>query len=157
MPLPVRCDKIKGMALRKKGKYRYGDSQQDIRDELRGYSRGVYLAEHFADAVCFCGGTTFVLLLDGNEGVAKRVCAACQNEHFIGDSEDYAEDAELEECQCPCGAESFEITAGIALYEGSDDVKWIYLGCRCVACALVACYGDWKSEYENYRELLARV
>ena len=75
----------------------------------------------------------------------------------MGDSEDYGEDTELEKCHCPCGAEQFEISAGVVLYAGSDDVKWFYLGCRCVACSLVACYGDWKNEFEDYRALLKRV
>ena len=146
------------MALRKKGEYRYGDSQSDIRDELTGYSRANgYPIEHFADAVCVCGGKTFALRLDDDGGVAIRVCAGCGNEHPIGDSEDYQEDAELEECQCPCGEEKFEITAGVALYRKSEDVKWFYLGCRCLKCELVACYGDWKNEYEDYRELSKRV
>lgn len=40
------------MALRKRGKWRYGDSQADIRAEIIRYSKEVgYLAEHFADAV----------------------------------------------------------------------------------------------------------
>lgn len=146
------------MATSKKGDYSYGDEQRDLHDELLDYSEAnAYSIEHFADAVCVCGSATFILFLDDNQGVAKRVCIACQNEHFIGDSEDYLEDAELEQCECPCGKGEFEITAGVALYSGSDHVKWFYLGCRCVACGLVACYGDWKNETENYRELLARV
>ena len=150
---------MKDMALRKKGKFRYGDTQRDLHDELRSYSKANgYPLEHFTDAVCvFCSGKTFALLLDDEEGVAQRVCANCKNEHFIGDSADYLEEAELEQCGCPCGADEFEVTVGVALYKGSDDVKWLYLGCRCVACELVACYGDWKQEYEDYRELLQRV
>lgn len=146
------------MATRTKGKFRYGDEQRDIRDELLDYSvANTYAIEHFADAACICGNKTFVLFLDDDEGAAVRVCLACEIRHFISDSEDYAEDAKLEQCECPCGKGDFEITAGVALYGESDDVKWLYLGCRCVACGLVACYGDWKNEYENYRELLARV
>ncbi len=146
------------MALRKKGDDRYGDGQSDIREQLSDYSRAnAYPIEHFADAICVCGGTIFVLFLDDNEGAAKRVCVACQNEHPIGDSEDYLEEAALEEAECPCGAGEFEITAGVALYRQSDAVKWFYLGCRCVACGLVACYGDWKNESEDYRALLRRV
>lgn len=45
------------MTLRKRGKYRYGDSQADIRDESFRYSKGIeYVAQHYADAVCKCGG-----------------------------------------------------------------------------------------------------
>ena len=146
------------MALRKKGKYRSGDSQSDIREEIVRYSEpNVYIALHFADAVCRCGAKIFRLLLDDDRGAAVRRCSTCTVEHPIGDSGDHLADAELEECACPCGEEDFEITVGISLYEESEDVKWLYLGCRCPVCGLVAVYGDWKNEYEGYRGLLAQV
>jgi hypothetical protein len=45
------------MALKKRGKCRYGDSQADIRTEVLRYSKAnAYLAHHFADATCKCGG-----------------------------------------------------------------------------------------------------
>ncbi|MEO2088597.1 MAG: hypothetical protein ABGY75_03745 [Gemmataceae bacterium] len=147
------------MALRKRGKWRYGDSQSDIRTEIARYSKQTgYPADHFADAVCGCGGRVFALYLDDDAGVASRVCVACGGEpHFIGDSGEYADEADGEECGCPCGEEAFEITVGVSLYEGSEDVRWLYVGCRCPACGLTAVYGDWKNEFNGYRELLARV
>jgi hypothetical protein len=145
------------MGLRKRGKYRYGDSQSDIREELLGYAKGSYLPTQFADAVCQCGSLQFTLLLDEDEGAVVRTCTLCQQVHPIGDSGEYLEDAELEQCACPCGGEVFEVTIGLALYEGSKDVRWLYLGCRCPGCELTACYGDWKNEYEGYETLLNRV
>lgn len=147
------------MALRKRGKWRYGDSQADIRAEIVRYSKeNGYLAEHFADAVCSCGGRVFGLYLDDTAGVASRVCVACVPEpHPIGDSADFMDESEEEECACACGAEAFEITVGVSLYADSDDVRWLYVGCRCPACSLTAVYGDWKNEFNGYRELLARV
>jgi hypothetical protein len=146
------------MALRRRGKWRYGDSQADIPGEILRYSKGVeYLAHHYADAVCGCGGKVFRLLLDDTQGAAVRRCVACNAEHPIGDSDEYMEEAELGECACPCGNEEFEISVGVSLYEGSEDVKWLYLGCRCPGCGLTAVYGDWKNEFIGYRELLARV
>lgn len=147
------------MALKKRGKWRYGDSQADIRIEILRYSKGVgYLAEHFADAVCECGGKVFDVSLDANEGFASRVCVICNPAaHPIGDSAEYMEEAEEEDCACPCGKEGFEITVGVSLYSDSEDVRWLYLGCRCPSCGLTAVYGDWKNEYNGYRELLARV
>jgi hypothetical protein len=45
------------MALRKRGKYRYGDTQADIPAEVLRYSRGgTNHAHHYADAVCLWGG-----------------------------------------------------------------------------------------------------
>ena len=81
----------------------------------------------------------------------------CMAEHPIGDSNEYLDEAELEECACPCGGKEFEITVGVSLYEESEDVRWLYLGCRCPKCGLTAVYGDWKNEFNGYRDLLARV
>jgi hypothetical protein len=130
---------------------------KDLRAELRRYSKDSYVAEQFADALCSCGGHSFRLKLDDTEGAAIRTCVACSNEHPMGDSADYIADAELEECACPCGGEVFEITAGVALYKGSEDVRWLYIGCRCVECHLAAVYGDWKNEFGNFRMFLEKI
>jgi hypothetical protein len=146
------------MALKKRGKYRYGDSQADIRAEVLRYSKANgYRAHHFADAICKCGGKVFRLLLDDSAGAAVRRCSACATEHPIGDSDDFLDDAELDECACPCDGGDFEITVGVSLYEDSEDVRWLYLGCRCPKCGLTAVYGDWKNEFNGYQELLARI
>jgi hypothetical protein len=148
------------MALHKRGKWWYGDSQADIRDELtRVGNLNEYVPTQFADARCLCGGRTFLLRLDEGAGAAIRVCSntCCASLHAIGDSNEYLDDAELEDCACPCGGDEFEITVGVHLYSGSDDVKWLYVGCRCPACGLTATYGDWKNEFIDYRKVLARV
>jgi hypothetical protein len=145
------------MSIEKRGKYWYGDSQADIREEVTRYSEDNYVAHHFADAVCECGGRQFSLLLDNNEGAAVRECARCGASHPIGDSDEYLKDAELGLCSCVCGGEDFEITVGVSLYEDSQDVRWIYIGCRCTKCGLTGVYGDWKNEYIGYQELLDRI
>lgn len=146
------------MTLRKKGGYWYGDSQADIRDELRRYSvLNGYEATQFADAACACGGRVFLLDIDADEGVAIRQCKTCRKRRPMGNSEDYLEDASPEQCGCPCDEDEFEITVGIALYEASEDVRWFYVGCRCDACGLTAVYGDWKNEFIGFRALLDRV
>ena len=146
------------MSLKKRGRHQYGDSQEDIRAEILRYSlKSGYLAHHFADVVCKCGGRVFRVLLDDNAGAACRTCESCKLEHPIGDSDEYLEEADLGECVCPCGNETFEVTVGVSLYDGSEDVRWLYLGFRCPRCGLTAVYGDWKNEFNGYRELLARV
>src|SRR5262249_49713627 len=143
------------MALTEKGTHRYGNSQADIPEELRRYSeKNAHAVDHFVDAVCDCGGRLFLLALDDTEGAAVRTCAGCRVEHPIGDSAEYLEGASLEECGCPCGGDVFEITAGVSLYSGTDDVRWLYLGCRCPECGLTAVYGDWENEFEDSRYLL---
>jgi hypothetical protein len=146
------------MALRKRGKSWYGDSQADIRQELvRFGGLNGYEPTQFADARCSCGGVAFRLCIDEDAGVAVRICPACASEHPIGDSNDHLADAELELCECTCGADALEITVGLALYEATDDVRWLYVGCRCPACNLTGCYGDWKNEFPNFRNLLRRI
>jgi hypothetical protein len=146
------------MSLHKRGQWWYGDSQADIRDELTRVGKlNEYVPTQFADAKCSCGSTVFSLKIDENEGAAVRSCVICSQSHPIGDSGEYLEDANLEECACPCGEEKFEITVGVHLYDGSEDVKWFYVGCRCSFCGIAANYGDWKSEFEDYRALLALV
>jgi hypothetical protein len=147
------------VALQKRGKWRYGDNQADIRAEIIRYSKKTgYLAHHFADAVCQCGGKLFFLYMDDTAGVASRQCIACDAEaHPIGNSADFMDESEEDECVCPCGQQTFEITIGVSLYDDSEDVRWLYVGCRCTACGLTAVYGDWKNEFNGYRELLARV
>jgi hypothetical protein len=146
------------MALNKRGNYRYGDSQIDIREELRCYSQlNGYIADHFADAACQCGGTLFRLGLDDAQGVAIRTCCTCDAEHPVADSEEYLEGADLQECACPCGGEELEITVGMSLHQDSEDVRWLYLACRRPQCGLTAVYGDWTNEFIGNRELLARI
>lgn len=146
------------MALRKQDEFWYGDSQADIREELARFGKlNGYIPTQFADARCRCGGAVFRLNMDEEEGAAVRICTACSHQHQIGDSDEYLEGAELQEHGCACGQDSFEITVGVSLYDGSDDVRWLYIGCRCPACGMTGCYGDWKNEFADYRKLLARV
>ena len=146
------------MAIHKRGKWWYGDSQADITAELvRQGKINEDIPTRFADLKCQCGSTTFRLRLDDDQGAAIRTCTACGNDHPIGDSDQYIADAELEEAACVCGGENFEVTVGLALYDESDDVRWLYLGCRCPVCGLTGCYGDWTSEFPDYRDLMKRL
>ena len=146
------------MALEKHGQHWFGKGHADIHGEITRYAGlNGYPAEHFADAVCQCGGRHFGLSLDDDAGAAVRRCAGCNTDHAIGDSSEYLAEAQLEECSCPCGHEMFEIAAGVALYDASQAVRWLYLGCRCTRCGLIAVYGDWKNECEDVRSLLAKV
>jgi hypothetical protein len=116
-----------------------------------------YTAECFADASCRCGAVAFRLLLADAEGVAVRTCLSCGAVQPIADGDDYLDNATLGECECPCGHGEFQISVGVALYADSIDVRWLYLGCRCTQCGLIATYGDWKNEHEDYRELLKKI
>ena len=145
------------MTLRERDGNFFGDSQSDIPEVLKKYSHDSYITEHYQDAMCSCAHKEFSLLVDDNEGAAVRICKSCKKEHPIGDSAKYLEAAELKECECPCGSGIFEITAGVSLYSGNEDVRWLYLGCRCPKCGLIACYADWKNEYQGYKKLLSMI
>jgi hypothetical protein len=146
------------MGIYKHGEHVYSDSQADIRTTLLDYSTDIEnVATHYADAVCSCGSKRFKLMLDDNEGAAVRICQVCQQSHPICDSDAFLEEAELEECICLCGRTAFEITVGVSTDDDNDDVRWLFVGCRCIACGLTGCYGDWKSEAGSYKEMLKRV
>ena len=59
--------------------------------------------------------------------------------------------------QCVCLENVFEITVGVSLYDDSEYVRWLYVGCRWPMCGSTGVYGDWKNEFEDYRALLAKV
>lgn len=99
----------------------------------------------------------FHLKLDDKEGAAVRDLHRLLSGHPIGDSADFLVNAEVAECACPCRAEEFEITVGLSLYVDSEDVRWLYLGCRCPKCGLTEVYGDWKNEFSGYQQFLERV
>ena len=149
------------MALTKIGIHWYGEIHDDIHESIIDYSteNGYQenLATHFADAVCTCGNFVFSLLMDEDAGVAIRICANCNVEHPIGDSAEYMDDAEVSGSLCVCNEEEFEITIGVTLYADSEDVRWLYVGCRCVKCGITGVWGDWKNEYIGYKDLLAKV
>ncbi len=128
-----------------------------IERSIQSYSRNGYPTEHFAGATCSCGSQLFELYEEETQGCAIRVCARCRNEHFIGDTEEY-----LDACDefvrriCNCGAEDLRITVGVALYRGSDDIRWLYVGAGCPKCQLAGVYVDWKVELADFRIVLER-
>jgi hypothetical protein len=151
------------MTLRNQGKRWYGDDHQDLREELSRYALcGDYPIDNFVDVNCRCGCQQFKLFTDEDAGIAVRKCVGCQSEHLMGDSAEFADGAEVGQHECLCGTEVFQISVGIHRYrehEGliSDDVRWLYIGCRCVACGLLGCYADWKSEFQGFHELLSNM
>ncbi len=151
------------MTLEKRGAYWHGDSHEDLRSELTRYSeRSVYSIDNFVDVRCECGNDSFHLLTDEDAGVAIRQCTECGYQHMMGDSGDFADEAEVEQHVCVCEADIFQITAGVHRYRNQDatpstDVRWLYIGCRCIQCGLVGCYADWKNEFNGYDKLMAMM
>lgn len=144
--------------LRKKGKYQIGDNHDDIQASIVAFSKKNKIpATLFKNILCDCGSETFLVALDEDQGAAIRRCVKCEEERPIGDSEDYLEEAEIDVCECVCGESGFQLSVGLALYAESDDVKWLYIGCRCGECGITGVYGDWKNEYPDAREFLGKI
>lgn len=146
------------MTVLKKGRYWFGTEDADVQVELVRFSRlNQYEAVKFSVASCTCGGSTFKLESDEDAGAAKRICAGCGTTKLMGDSVDYAADAQFDNHLCVCGAETFAIISGVALYANSNDVRWYYIGCRCSACSLIGVFADWKCEGGDADALLAEA
>lgn len=144
------------MTLKKKGKYWYGATREDTKVELVRYSKSnVYEAVKFNQSTCACGSDAFRLASDEEAGAARRCCAACGATQWMGDSASYAADAQLEDHECVCGRGVFQLLSGVALYEASNDVRWYYIGCRCIDCQLVGVFADWKCEAGDADAFLA--
>jgi hypothetical protein len=93
--------------------------------------------------------------MDG-DSAARRACLACGAREFIADSEDYWDDDEGADymCGCPCGAEEFAGAVGFCLREDGQDVRWVLVGLRCLACGMLGIYEDWKISYGPSLHLL---
>lgn len=146
------------MPITKKGRYYYGTEDADIAVEVIRFSTlNEYIATRFQPATCTCGSADFLLLTDEEEGVGKRICAECRTEVLLGDSADYIEGADIDNHICVCDEERFGIISGVALYEDSNDVRWLYIGCRCRRCDLVGVFAHWKCEGGDADAFMAQL
>lgn len=146
------------MALKKIGGYWYGSTPADIEAEVVRFSQlNTCFATLFAQSVCACGNRSFALETDENNGVARRTCCACGAVHLMGDSAAYAERAQVQGHECLCGADDLELMSGVSLLEGTLDVQWYYIGCRCLNCDLVGVFADWRCEAGDARTFLANT
>ena len=96
------------MTIDKSGKWWRGTTADDLDAFLSDYTTSAsYAANRFEHPRCTCGEDRFALEVDDEQGCARRTCAACGEQHFMLDSDEYSSDASLEECACPCGGETF--------------------------------------------------
>lgn len=145
------------MTLTRKGKHWYGSGDDDILRSSRASVNATVTPRPTTGLRSVCGSTLFHLFDDEEAGVARRDCVACGTAHLMGDSADYADEADPEAHECLCGSEALGIHCGVALYPDSRDVRWLYIGCRCPQCQLVGVYAEWKCEAGDVEAFLARV
>lgn len=139
------------------GQWWRGDNFADLVEYVRAYTASNYPVGGVVQSRCrSCDATTFTVRVDDEQGCAVRECVACDASAFIADSEEYADDADLGDASCPCGAETFEVGVGFSLREDGD-VRGITVGGRCVACGVLGAYADWKIDYSPTAHLLDAV
>ena len=129
------------------GPWRNGESFDDLRDFVVAFTSRNYRADEIRRSVCErCGGTSFGLWLDDDEGCAQRRCGGCGETAFIGDSADWWDEAAPGEAACPCGREGFEIAVGFSMID-SGEVNWITVGGRCLEWGCLGCTstGAWTT------------
>ncbi len=143
------------MTIDKSGEWGTGTSHVDLAEYLREYEAGGYSVAESLEVTCAdCGGSTFRLHADGEEGFVERTCASCGSAHLMLDSADYQEDAEPEAVVCPCGYDLYEVAVGLAL-RPEGDIKWVSVGIRCTRDGVLASCADWKIDYSPTEHLRA--
>jgi hypothetical protein len=146
-----------GGVIDKSGQWWKGQGFEDLVEYLRQYTSRNYPAGPIVQSLCAeCGSATFALVVDDDEGCAKRQCGGCDAEAFIGDSDEVWDDADPGEAACPCGGERFEVGVAFSLRDDGS-VCWITVGARCVACGVLGVYADWKIDYDPTDHLLTAV
>jgi len=145
------------MAINRAGRWWTGTAPLDLDEYLVAFSADGHPVTQVRHAACSCGAEEFTVRVDDDEGCAERTCVACGRSTLLLDSGETKDDAELEGAACPCGNETFNVAVGFAGYEGSNDVRWVYLGLRCTDDGVLGVYTDWKIDYTPSSHLYERV
>ena len=136
------------------GQHWRGENMADLADYLRAFRAGGYAVEDVAESVCTgCSGRSFRVAVDDEEGCAERACVACGAGVYLADSAAHADGANLEPCECPCGAGTFAVALGVAR-AADREVRWISIGLRCLTDGTLGVYADWKIDYSPTAHLL---
>lgn len=139
----------------KTGEYWKSDLEEDIDEYLREYSEVPKI--DVKPIVCECGSSELNLFCEQDEGVLEVECAKCGARKFIADSEEYADEVELERYHCPlCGNPVYNARVGFQRRKNGS-VKWVYIGNRCVKCKVLGSVTDWKIDYEPTDEMERNV
>ena len=139
--------------IEKSKKYWTGDSSEDIAEWLRIYSEEDSM--DVKPVICHtCGGESFELRVDRNEGAIQVKCTACGTKKILLDCDEIWEDASprLRKCRVCKTSRAFNVRVGFVRRE-SGSVKWVYIGNRCTTCGTLGSYVDWSIDYEPTDEM----
>jgi hypothetical protein len=122
---------------------------------VKDYAKGNYPARDVVLVACRkCRGELFEVQTDDSNGCALRCCVSCKTERMYLDSAEYWDEADPEQAFCTCEGATFHTAVGYARTKDGKDVKWVYIGLRCIACGLAGVYADWKIDYSPSLGLL---
>ncbi|MEV0896093.1 hypothetical protein [Actinoplanes sp. NPDC049802] len=128
----------------------------DLAECIREYQAGGYPVAVVKESRCGrCDGVVFRVEVTEDESV-RRICLACGEAAFIGDSAEHWDDDDAEECACTCGGEEFTVAVGFALFDDGD-VRWVSVGLRCLKDGVQGVYADVKIDYGPSQHLLDAV
>lgn len=145
------------MSIDKSGKWWRGSDASDIDEYLFAYTADGHPVTRVVHARCSeCGGGTFSLRVDADEGCAERSCVACGVKVLMLDSADALEDADMTKLRCRPGHTAFNLAVGFA-YRDDGDIRWVCLGCRCVTDGILGAVAEWKIDYTPSGHLLSAV
>jgi hypothetical protein len=144
------------MTIDSSGKWWKGSEAADLTEYLKALTEDGYPATEFRVAKCSCGSLAFGLALDHDEGAAMRKCVECGAEHFVCDSQERWHECSPTKWKCTgkCKSRTANICVGFALREDRKDIRWIYIGTRCVQCGVLGCYVDWKIDFSPSLQLI---
>ncbi|MEV6305336.1 hypothetical protein AB0M02_38390 [Actinoplanes sp. NPDC051861] len=143
------------MAIDKSGKLWRGETFDDLAAYIRHFAAGGYPVDTVVESRCAsCDGRAFVLEIDEDENT-RRVCRTCDTTTFIGDSADYWDEDDYDNCACPCGGEEFAVAVGFALTDDGE-VYWMSVGLRCLTDGTLGVYAETKIDYLPSRHLLTQ-
>jgi hypothetical protein len=135
------------VAIDSSGEWWRGTQAADLEVYLGEIRAGGYSVARVVHATCAgCGGSTFRVLVDDEEGYVERQCTSCAARFAMPDSADPHDEADPGEAACPCRNETFEVAAGFAVRDDGD-IRWTSIGLRCVGDGILGVYADWKIDY----------
>lgn len=134
-----------------------GTEPHDVRELIEVYGHHNYEVHEYRVARCDCGCSAFRLEIDDCKVAARRTCFDCGYEHPMCDSAEFWEQTQPERACCAgCGGDKHNIGVGFSLHE-EGDVRWLYIGVRCVACGIFTCAAEWEVCYTPSRHLFDQV
>lgn len=133
-------------------RYWTGDSPDDIAEWLAAYTEIPNL--DVKPVICNqCGGNTFTIRVDPDEGVMQVTCTSCNTKKRLLDSDEIWKDCSPRSVRCRICKERTNNVQVAFHRRDNGDVKWVYIGNRCTGCGTLGSYTDWSIDYSPTDEM----